>query len=114
MKNYFLYARKSSEAEDKQILSIESQQNELENIAAKRELAISEVLQESKSAKAPGRPVFNEMMSRIAQGEARERKNHRVGAGQTNFQVVGAGRQRRESVHTFEGHIAEYDRPATG
>ena len=70
MPGYFIYCRKSSEAEDRQVLSIESQTRELEQIAAKLSLPIMEILTESKSAKEPGRPVFNQMMQRLYRGEA--------------------------------------------
>ena len=67
---YFLYARKSTESEDRQVLSIESQIDELKDIAADEKMEI-EVLHESRSAKTLGRPVFNEMIDRIVKGEAR-------------------------------------------
>jgi site-specific DNA recombinase len=69
-KKYFLYARKSTESEDRQVLSIESQINELKGIAAKEGLQIVGVLQESRSAKELGRPVFAELMEKIQRGEA--------------------------------------------
>jgi DNA invertase Pin-like site-specific DNA recombinase len=67
---YFLYARRSSESEDRQVASISAQVEELEKIARERGLNIVRVFTESKSAKAEGRPVFNEMMRRVAGGEA--------------------------------------------
>ena len=67
---YFIYVRKSSESEDRQVASIESQIAELTKIAKEHNLQIVEVLSESKSAKAPGRPVFSSMIERINKGEA--------------------------------------------
>jgi site-specific DNA recombinase len=67
---YFLYARKSSESEDKQMTSIDSQINELEKLSKQNNLKIVKIFSESKSAKAPGRPVYDEMMAGIKKGEA--------------------------------------------
>ena len=62
---YFLYARKSTEDDDKQIMSIEAQLFELREFARKENLEILEEFQESKSAKKPGREKFGEMMGKI-------------------------------------------------
>lgn len=62
---YFLYARKSTEDDNKQIMSIEAQLFELREFARKENLEILEEFQESKSAKTPGRPIFDKMMSKI-------------------------------------------------
>ncbi|MDP2684056.1 MAG: recombinase family protein [bacterium] len=67
---YFIYARKSSEAEDKQMASIDDQISELRKMAKSQGLNVIDTLYESKSAKEPGRRVFNEMLERIKQGEA--------------------------------------------
>lgn len=65
MPNYFIYARKSTESEEQQILSIESQIKELKILAQKQKLEIAKIYSESKSAKAPGREIFNEMMTEM-------------------------------------------------
>jgi len=66
-----IYARKSSESEDRQALSIESQVKELKQIAARQGISVGEVLTEAHSAKAPGRPIFGELMRRVHKGEIR-------------------------------------------
>lgn len=68
---YFLYARKSSESEDRQIQSIDDQINRLTELAKSQQLEIVGVFKESKSAKKPHvRPLFTEMLHRIQKGEA--------------------------------------------
>ena len=62
---YFLYARKSTEDDDHQVMSIESQLFELREFASRENLEILEEFQESKSAKKPGREVFGKMMLKI-------------------------------------------------
>src|SRR5438552_4157392 len=69
MDKYVIYARKSTESEDRQVLSIDSQVRELRQLASKHGVSVSDVLTESRSAKAPGRPVFTELMRRIRRGE---------------------------------------------
>ena len=67
---FFLYARKSTDVEDKQVLSIEAQLNELRSFARLEKIEIIEELIEKKSAKIPGRPIFNKMLARIEANEA--------------------------------------------
>lgn len=66
---YFLYARKSSESEERQALSIDSQKEKASSLFP--HLKIVELLEESKSAFTPDeRPVFDSMLERIKAGEA--------------------------------------------
>lgn len=68
---YILYARKSSEAEDKQVASIDAQINELKKMASELGIEIADIITESKSAKAPGRPEFNRMLGLMSKGVAK-------------------------------------------
>jgi len=67
---YILYARKSSEAEDRQVASIESQVEVMREIASQLGIKVIDVMTESHSGFKIGRPVFNKMLERIAGGEA--------------------------------------------
>ena len=67
---YFLYARKSTDEEGRQILSIQAQITEVLEYAKKEKLAVIREFIESRTAKAPGRPIFNEMMSLLERGKA--------------------------------------------
>ncbi len=67
---YCLYARKSTEQEDKQALSIESQVKEMLSLAEREGLEIVEIKRESHSSKEVGqRPVYNELINEIRQGK---------------------------------------------
>ena len=70
MNRYFLYARKSTDVEDKQVLSIEAQLSELRTLAKREGFEIADEFVEKRSAKMPGRQVFNEMLKRVQKGEA--------------------------------------------
>jgi len=67
---YLAYLRKSTDAEDRQVQSIEDQKNELEKFARLLNLDIAATFQENKSAKAPGRIEFNRMLGEIKKGKA--------------------------------------------
>lgn len=67
---YCLYARKSSEQDERQAMSIDSQIKEMTGMAEREALEIVEIKQESHSAKQSGqRPVFNEMVEDIRHGK---------------------------------------------
>ncbi len=66
---YCLYARKSTESEERQVMSIDSQIKEMLQDAERDGLKIIEIRRESHSAKATGqRPVFNELLADIRNG----------------------------------------------
>ena len=69
--SYVIYCRKSSESDERQVQSLTDQMDTLLPFVEQRGLQIiGEPLQESKSAKCPGRPVFDEMVDLIEQGLA--------------------------------------------
>ncbi len=70
MDQFILYTRKSTDVEDKQVLSIEAQLTELRAYAKQERLEIVSELVEKQSAKLPGRPLFGDLLKRIEAGEA--------------------------------------------
>jgi len=70
MLKYFIYCRKSSEEEERQILSIEAQLQELRDYAKQNDLFVIKEFSESRTAKEPGRPIFNQMLSEMEEGKA--------------------------------------------
>jgi DNA invertase Pin-like site-specific DNA recombinase len=67
---YCLYARKSTEQDDKQALSIESQVKEMLALAERDHLHVVEIKREAHSSKEVGqRPVYNELIQEIRQGK---------------------------------------------
>src|SRR5260221_13223909 len=67
---FLLYARKSTDEKDRQVMSLDSQTNELREFAKRENLFIYETIEESRTSKCPGRPLFNSLLNRIESGEA--------------------------------------------
>ncbi len=67
---YFLYVRKSTDVEDKQVLSVAAQITELKEFAMRMGVYIVDVIIEKETAKKPGRKKFNKMLERIETDEA--------------------------------------------
>lgn len=66
---YCLYARKSTESDEKQALSIESQVKEMLQIAEREGLDVVDIRRESHSAKDSGqRPVYKEILEDLRRG----------------------------------------------
>jgi DNA invertase Pin-like site-specific DNA recombinase len=67
---YCLYCRKSSESEERQVMSIDSQIKEMLNLAEREKLEIVNIKREAHSAKETGqRPVYNEMIADLKEGK---------------------------------------------
>lgn len=67
---YCLYARKSSEQDERQAMSIDSQIKEMQAMADREALNVIEIKKESFSAKQSGhRPVFNELLHDLRNGK---------------------------------------------
>ena len=69
-KKYFIYTRKSTDTEDRQVRSLADQLSELRELARKEQLDVVDTFIEKQTAKVPGRPVFAEMLERVEAGEA--------------------------------------------
>ena len=67
---YIAYCRKSTDEAERQVLSIQSQIDELKEFARREQLEVVDFVIESKTAKVPGRPKFAEVLRRIEKGEA--------------------------------------------
>lgn len=68
--NYFVYCRKSTDREDRQILGTDAQKRLLLEHAARLGLAVADVYVENQTAYKTGRPLFAAMLERLEAGEA--------------------------------------------
>ena len=67
---YCLYARKSSESDERQAMSIDGQISEMLKIAKQEKINVVETITESHSAKESGqRPEFNILLSKLSEGK---------------------------------------------
>lgn len=67
---YCLYARKSSESDERQAMSIDGQISEMLKIVKREKINIVETITESHSAKESGqRPEFNKLLCRLSEGK---------------------------------------------
>lgn len=67
----FVYLRRSQDREDRQQLSIEKQDEAVRQLVEDNEFEPIYMPPEERSAKHPGRPIFNEMVRRLENNEAR-------------------------------------------
>lgn len=67
---YMMYCRKSSESDERQIQSLPDQITNLKSLVAQKGIDLAgEPLQEQRTAKIPGRPVFGKLVQLIEDGE---------------------------------------------
>jgi len=69
-RKFFIYTRKSTDTEDRQVRSISDQLAELKELAIKENIDVVDIFIEKQTAKIPGRTIFNEMILRMEAGEA--------------------------------------------
>ncbi|MHB0978140.1 MAG: recombinase family protein [Minisyncoccota bacterium] len=111
---YFIYCRKSTDAEERQVLSIESQLSEATKlVAGTHGLEVVKIYEEAQSARKPGRPIFDEMLQRIEKGHAegiiswhpdRLARNSVDGGRIIHLLDTGSLKDLRFASHTFENN----------
>ena len=69
---FFIYIRKSTDDKTgkRQVLSLDAQLRELRELAKRESLAVADLVEETRTAKEPGRALFNRLLDRIERGEA--------------------------------------------
>ncbi len=106
MKGYIAYYRKSTDTEDKQVLSLDGQQEAVKAYAEKNDLIITDEIRESFSAKKPGRPEFNKMIRQAKKGQIRGIIAYKLDRLTRNYADLGALAELIE--HGVEIHDTSY------
>lgn len=117
MKKYIAYYRKSTDTEDKQILSLKDQRRVVYEFAERKGLFIAKNLEfsESYSAKAPGRKVFNEVVGLLRDGKADGLVCYKADRLTRNYTDLGTLVQLIESdVEIWASDFGEYENNANG
>lgn len=70
MIKYLAYCRKSTDEKNRQVLSIQSQIEELKDFAARENLDMVGFITEAQTAKVPGRREFQKLLDGVEQGRA--------------------------------------------
>ncbi len=66
---FAIYCRKSTDSDDRQVLSLDSQKSTLLKIARDNKLEVVMILEESKTAKKPGRKEFDKLIQLVDKGK---------------------------------------------
>ncbi len=67
----FIYLRRSQDREDRQSISLQKQDRQVQSIVERNNFIPIDLPSEERSARYTGRPIFNNMMDRIEAGEGR-------------------------------------------
>src|SRR5690242_1702095 len=71
VKRYIMYCRKSSESDERQVQSLPDQIIHLTKLTQQLNIQlVGEPIQESRTAKVPGRPLFDKVIQMIEDGKA--------------------------------------------
>ena len=103
MNKYFLYIRKSTDEDDRQVLSLDAQETELRELAEKEKLTIVDTFRESQTAKEPGRAIFNNMLDKIEKGEMDKIDNPLKNSPHTSLEVINT-----EWNHKYSREVAAF------
>ena len=97
-KKYFIYCRKSTDEKERQVLSISAQLSITREVARRHGIEVIEELTESRSAKTPGRPIFDRVMDDLKKGKVHgiiAHKPDRLSRNDTDsaiiFQLMSSG-----------------------
>lgn len=69
-RKFFIYARKSTDDEERQVRSINDQLSEMRELAVKENIHVVDVFIEKQTAKMPGKPILAQMLARMEKGDA--------------------------------------------
>lgn len=99
---YVIYARKSTEAEDRQVASIQDQVDVMSDVAKELKLEIVDIISEASSAYHQGRKAFNVMIDRLRNKEIDGIlvwKLSRLARNPEDAGIIQGMLQRKEIVH---------------
>ncbi len=117
MKKYIAYYRKSTDVEDKQVLSLGDQARVVREFSKSKDLYVPRKLEfeESYSAKAPGRPVFDKVVSLLRQKKAQGIISYKADRLTRNYTDLGTLVQLLENeIEIWTTGFGQYKNDANG
>ena len=115
MKKYIAYYRKSTDTEDKQILSLDGQKEIVLNFAKRLKLEIKEEFSEKFSAKKSGRPIFNEIMNKLRNKEIDGIISYKADRLTRNYSDLGTLTELLENgIEIYDTSFGQYNNDSNG